>query len=420
VRGLFTRPADALAGQASPNGVRQGRRLSNRGVILAGGLVVAFVTLIGWSSSGPSQKPHDDQQDDHGPSGITQADEVSGDKAAGLIARATPEPIPSAPVAVSMPLPTPPPAVATPTPDEEQKRLREAYYAALNARSGIQASGFQQAQRQPQMSPQQVAMIRKQDPNNAQDAVAAYQEDLSRAQGLIGPNGSNGGQEQPNPNDLALFNGNRNRWALNSTIQHPPTPYVLEPGWTIPAVLETAINSEVPGMITARVSRHVMDSPSGRFLLIPQGSMLVGEYASKVEYGQSRCFVAWQRINFPDGTWLDIGAMSGADEQGMSGLHDLTDTHFFRTFGQAILMSGITAGVALSQGPQQFSPYGQSQSFSGELSQSLGQSLGNAMSQLFQKNINVSPTLKIRQGFRLLVSVNKDLVFQHPYHLPNY
>jgi type IV secretion system protein TrbI len=419
VRGLFNRSTNPLNAQASPQGVRQGRRLSNRGVMLAGGLVVAFVALIGWSSSGPSKKPSDDQQDDHGPSAVAQANEVSGDKAAGLVARAATEPLPVNPVAAVTPLPTPPPAAPAPTPDEEQKRLREDYYAALNARSGIQSAGFQQAQRQPQMPPQQVAMIRKQDPNNAQDAVSAYQEDLSRVQGMIEPNGANGGQE-PNPNDLANFNGSQERWTLHATVRHPETPYVIQPGWAIPALLVTAINSEVPGPITAQVSRHVYDSPGRGFLLIPQGTRLVGEYQSKVEYGQARLFVAWQLLVFPNGDELDIGAMAGADSQGMSGLRDQADSHWQRTFGTALLMSAITAGVAISQGPQQFSPYGQSQSFSGTLSQTLGQNVGEAMSQLLQKNLNVSPTLRIRAGFPLNVMVSKNLIFQHPYRIPNY
>jgi type IV secretion system protein VirB10 len=202
-------------------------------------------------------------------------------------------------------------------------------------------------------------------------------------------------------------------------VQQPATPYVIEPGWPISAALERPINSELPGGITARVTRDVYDSPSGRFLLIPQGSQLVGEYDRKIEYGQSRVFVAWQRINFPDGSSMDIGAMPGQDGEGVSGLHDQTDTHFFRLFGHAILMSGITAGFAISQ-PQYGYGNGNSVNASQALSESLGQNLGNVMSQLFNKDVNVSPTLKIRAAFPITVFVNKDLVFPAPYHLQNY
>jgi type IV secretion system protein VirB10 len=145
----------------------------------------------------------------------------------------------------------------------------------------------------------------------------------------------------------------------------------------------------------------------------------VGEYANHVEYGQNRVFVAWQRINFPDGYSMDIGAMPGQDSEGVSGLHDLTDTHFFRLFGHAILMSGITAGFAISQ-PQYGYGNGNGVNASQALSESLGQNLGNVMSQLFSKDVNVSPTLRIRAAFPLTVFVNKDLVFPAPYHLANY
>src|ERR1700738_3669673 len=120
-------------------------------------------------------------------------------------------------------------------------------------------------------------------------------------------------------------------------------------GWVIPALLLTAMESELPGTITAQVSEDVYDSGTGHYLLIPQGSRLVGEYANAIQYGQSRIFVAWQRIIYPDNSALDIGAMPGADGEGESGFHDLVDNHFLRLFGSALLMSASTAGITYSQ-----------------------------------------------------------------------
>jgi type IV secretory pathway VirB10-like protein len=386
------------------------RRLNRKPIYILGGVALAVLGILCWVAAERGSQQAKPVQDDHGGSATEYAQELAGDRLTGVVAPAR-EPTP-APVQVSAPAATvaaPSAPVAAPTPDEMQRRRMEAYLAALKAKPGVEGDGFQQIaqKRTQQLDAQQVAMLRKADPNNAADASITEPVEV--------PNGN-----PQDPNDLANFQGPRNRWALNSTVQRPATPYVIQPGWKIFAALETGVNSELPGMITARVTRNVYDSPTGRYLLIPQGSTLVGEYASKIEYGQGRVFVAFQRINFPDGTWLDIGAMSGADGQGQAGLHDLTDTHFFRTFGEAILMSGITAGVALSQGPQQFSPYGQSQSFSGELSQSLGQNVGGMMAELFHKNINVSPTLKLRPGFVLTVLANKDLVFPKPYRVSQY
>lgn len=75
----------------------------------------------------------------------------------------------------------------------------------------------------------------------------------------------------------------------------------------------------------------------------------MGEYANAIQYGQSRIFVAWQRIIYPDNSALDLGAMPGADGQGEAGFHDQVDNHFVRLFGSALLMSAITGGITYSQ-----------------------------------------------------------------------
>jgi type IV secretion system protein TrbI len=97
------------------------------------------------------------------------------------------------------------------------------------------------------------------------------------------------------------------------------------------------MDAELPGTILAQVSQDVYDTATGNYLLIPQGSRLIGEYSNAVQYGQSRIFVAWQRIIYPDGAALDIGAMPGADESGEAGFSDKVDNHFLRIFGSAIL-----------------------------------------------------------------------------------
>jgi type IV secretory pathway VirB10-like protein len=105
------------------------------------------------------------------------------------------------------------------------------------------------------------------------------------------------------------------RWKLNNEVQKPASPYVLQTGFVIPATLISGINSSLPGQIMAQVSQHIYDSPIGKWRLIPQGSRLVGTYSSEVEFGQARVLVAWQRIIFPDGKTMDIGAMPGVSRQ---------------------------------------------------------------------------------------------------------
>jgi len=192
----------------------------------------------------------------------------------------------------------------------------------------------------------------------------------------------------------------------------------------IPALLLSAMESELPGTIIAQVSQDVYDTPTGNYLLIPQGSRLVGEYSNAIQYGQARIFVAWQRIIYPDGSALDIGAMPGADEQGEAGFNDQVNNHFVRLFGSALLMSAITAGVTYSQQQGQ----GQNNNFNGNqapragdvLSQALGQQLGAATASLLERNLSIAPTLKIRPGYRFNILVVKDLTFDRPYVVPNY
>jgi len=177
------------------------------------------------------------------------------------------------------------------------------------------------------------------------------------------------------------------------------------------------MESELPGTITAQVAQDVYDTPTGKYLLIPQGSKLFGEYANAIEYGQSRIFVAWQRIIFPNGDALDIGAMPGADAQGEAGFHDQVNNHFLRVFGSALLMSAITGGISLSQPNQNNESAPNAGSV---LSAALGQQLGAATSALLERNLSIPPTLKIRQAYSFNVVVVKDLTFERPYVVPNY
>ncbi len=199
---------------------------------------------------------------------------------------------------------------------------------------------------------------------------------------------------------------------LPHTRKSPLSPYELKAGSIIPAVMISGINSDLPGQIIAQVSQHVYDTATGQYLLIPQGSRLVGQYDSHVSYGQSRVLVAWRRIVFPDASTLELGSMPGADQAGYSGFHDKVNNHYWRIFGQALLVSLITAGVQLSQ-PDRGSliePIGREQEVAGVFGRQAGQ-LG---SQIAGRNLAVQPTLEIRPGLRFTVLVNKDIILE-PY-----
>ncbi len=210
--------------------------------------------------------------------------------------------------------------------------------------------------------------------------------------------------------------GQEDRWKLDSKPERS-SPYSLLPGFVIPAVMISGINSELPGQITAQVSQDIYDTPIGQHRLIPQGARLVGEYSNDVAYGQRRVLVAWQRIIFPDGKTMDIGAMPGVDALGQSGFNDQVNNHYMRIFGSALLMSAVVAGAAYSQ-RDSGGAFGR-QNAGSIMSQSLGQQLGQATTRLMMKNLNIAPTLEIRPGFRFNIVVTKDMVFSKPYQAFN-
>ncbi len=210
------------------------------------------------------------------------------------------------------------------------------------------------------------------------------------------------------------FNGTRNRWVSLNHVEAPVSPFELRAGFVIPGIMITGISSEIPGQIAASVSQNVFDTATGRYLLIPQGSRLIGSYASDAAYGQTRVMVAWQRVVFPNGNALDIGSMPGADSAGYSGFHDKVNNHYVRIFGSALLLSAINGLVYLGENQNQ-QGYGSSVNAQTAFSQSLGQELGETSNELIRKNLSISPTLEIRPGFKFNIVVMKDLVFDQPY-----
>lgn len=207
---------------------------------------------------------------------------------------------------------------------------------------------------------------------------------------------------------------------LENPVVSPTTRYLLQQGTLIPAVLETAINSDLPGQTRALVSRDVFDSASGRYLLIPQGSRLIGEYASRLVAGQERLLVAWNRILFPDGRSLSLEGMPGADLVGASGLRDRVNYHFFKVFGHALLLSAISAGYQIATDDDDSSRGGgllggQSLSPSEITSLAIAQEFHRAASELLRRNANIPPTLTIRHGYGFTVQVTADMVLPGTY-----
>ncbi len=186
----------------------------------------------------------------------------------------------------------------------------------------------------------------------------------------------------------------------------PSNTIYLGAGSLISAVLLTGINSDLPGMITAQVAETVFDTVSGRHVLIPQGSTLIGEYDSRVTYGQERVLFVWTRVRFPNGSSVSLEGMPGADLSGFAGVKDQVDNHWWK------LAQGVVLGSLLGAAAQE--SYGGGISTAnpslGQLaSAGAAQNINSAGQQLVQKDLQVQPTLVIRPGQRVAVFVTKDI-----------
>jgi type IV secretion system protein VirB10 len=125
--------------------------------------------------------------------------------------------------------------------------------------------------------------------------------------------------------------------------------YEIKAGWLIPAVLEQQLNSDLPGLIRALVRENVYDSSTGRYILVPDGSTLVGIYNSHIGYGQNALQAVWRRVIFPDGSSLSLGGFEGDDSTGAAGFRDQVDNHWGRILSGALLTSLFSAGIEVSQ-----------------------------------------------------------------------
>ncbi len=190
-------------------------------------------------------------------------------------------------------------------------------------------------------------------------------------------------------------------------LQTPVSPYEVLAGTIISASLITGLNSDLPGLVTAQITENVYDSVTGRILLIPQGSRLIGTYDSVVAFGQSRALVVWQRIVMPNGTSIQIDNLPATDAAGYAGLSDEVDYHTWT------LLKGIALSTLLGVGTQV--AFGNDQSNLVEaIRQSTQESTNQAGQQMVQKDLDIQPTIKVRPGWPLRVIVHKDLVLQ-PY-----
>lgn len=173
--------------------------------------------------------------------------------------------------------------------------------------------------------------------------------------------------------------------------------YTVPQGAVIAGVLETAINSDLPGYVRAVVSRDVLGF-DGRRVLIPSGSRLIGQYRSGLAAGQSRAFIVWTRLTRPDGVTVALGSPV-TDPLGRAGLGGKVDNHFLKRFGTAMLLSVVQSAMGLLQ-----------QGGNDVIVRSADDAKSVAGIAL-QRDINIPPTVKVAQGTAIRIFIARDLDF---------
>jgi type IV secretion system protein TrbI len=207
---------------------------------------------------------------------------------------------------------------------------------------------------------------------------------------------------------LAFLNGNPDRRTVSpDRVEAPASPYILQAGAVIAGALLTGLRSDLPGQVTAQVTEDVYDSPTGKFLLIPQGARLVGQYDAQIAFGQSRALLVWNRLIMPNGRSIVLERQPGADPEGYAGLEDEVDNHWGSLFKAAILSTVLSVGSEAGTS-------GNGNSIAQAIRQGSSQSLTQTGSQVVGRSLNVQPTITIRPGFPVRVLVTHDLVLE-PY-----
>ena len=192
------------------------------------------------------------------------------------------------------------------------------------------------------------------------------------------------------------------RTVSTERLTRPASPSILQAGSVIPAALITGIRSDLPGLVTAQVTQNVYDSPTGRILLIPQGSRLIGDYDADIAFGQRRILLAWNRLIFPDGRSVVLERQPASDPSGFAGLQGRTNYHWGGVLKAALVSTLLGVGSELGSGDD------------GNLTRAIRRgtqdSINRAGEQIVSRELDVRPTLTIRPGFAVRVLVTRDLI----------
>jgi len=195
------------------------------------------------------------------------------------------------------------------------------------------------------------------------------------------------------------------------------TDMVITAGTMIPCTLQTAIDSQLPGLVTCVVPIDIRGS-TGNVVLLDRGTKIVGQLENGLLQGQNRVFVDWTRAETPDHVIVTLDS-PGSDELGRAGLPGAVDNHFWDRFGGALMLTLVQGGLDAAT----VAAAGRGNSNSASQQAALGfvyaaQSNGQLVANTALANsINIPPTLTKNQGDTVSLIVAHDLDFSSVYRL---
>ena len=330
-----------------------------------------------------------------------------------------PEPILAEPVPHPAPPRTRPVYIPVPKVSERRKREQARRLVAAGAPSTIQAFSDVQRREGTAQTARQPVPVRVTEETSALAEAARLLGDIPVPQAGQGqadtspfmPQSAGGGNNDPNgwARKEAFIRQNLPEEYSQHIRTSPRTPLELKSGALLPCVLISGLNSDLPGNMVAQVSENVYDSATGRLLLIPRGSKVIGTYDNQISYGQSRVLVIWSRLVFPDGSTLVLDNLGGADQSGYSGFKGKVNRHWGPIISSALMVSLLGAGVELAA-PTRNGDRDEDDPRS-ILAENAATAVAQAITQIIQREANRQPTIKVKPGYRFMIFVQRDILF---------
>lgn len=207
-----------------------------------------------------------------------------------------------------------------------------------------------------------------------------------------------------------LNNEVSNNFYLTSQLTQKISNYEIKAGGFMPAVLITGLNSDLPSkVITAQIRENIYDTVTGNYLLIPQGTRVIGMYDSNVTWGQNRLLVIWQRMIFPNGASIALDNMQGIDLSGQAGVTGKVNNHFGTLLKGVLLSSvmGATAAIVTNKNDND-------NNWQGEAGKGAGETIIQIGDKFAQKALERQPTIIINPGERFNIIIHSDMILK-PY-----